>query len=77
MSALPLGVNRIKIQRGLTTSAVAVFVPVSYTHLCGECGKSLTIRYTNDKHPKQIYSCKTYNAYGKQHCTQHLSLIHI
>ena len=27
MSALPLGVNRIKIQRGLTTSAVAVFVP--------------------------------------------------
>ena len=28
-------------------------------------------RYTNDKHPKQIYSCKTYNAYGKQHCTQH------
>ena len=38
---------------------------------CGECGKSLTIRYTNDKHPKQIYSCKTYNAYGKNHCTQH------
>ena len=27
VSALPLGVNRIKIQRGLTTSAVAVFVP--------------------------------------------------
>ena len=26
---------------------------------------------SNDKHPKQIYSCKTYNAYGKQHCTQH------
>lgn len=38
---------------------------------CGECGKSLTIRYTNAKHPQQIYSCKTYNAYGKQHCTQH------
>ena len=27
VSALPLGVNRIKIQGGLTTSAVAVFVP--------------------------------------------------
>ena len=27
--------------------------------------------FANDKHPKQIYSCKTYNAYGKQHCTQH------
>ena len=27
VSALPLGVNRIKIQRGLTTSAVSVFVP--------------------------------------------------
>ena len=27
VSALPLGVNQIKIQRGLTTSAVAVFVP--------------------------------------------------
>lgn len=26
---------------------------------------------TNDKHPRRIYSCKTYNAYGKQHCTQH------
>uniref|UniRef100_UPI003FED84A7 MobA/MobL family protein n=1 Tax=Gemmiger formicilis TaxID=745368 RepID=UPI003FED84A7 len=26
---------------------------------------------TNEKHPKQIYSCKTYNAYGKQHCSQH------
>ena len=38
---------------------------------CGECGKSLTIRYTNDKHPRQIYSCKTYNAFGKNHCTQH------
>lgn len=27
VSALPLGLNRIKIQRGLTTSSVAVFVP--------------------------------------------------
>lgn len=23
------------------------------------------------KHPQQIYSCKTYNAFGKNHCTQH------
>lgn len=38
---------------------------------CGECGKSLTIRNTNSKHPKRIYTCKTYNAYGKNHCTQH------
>ena len=38
---------------------------------CGECGKSLTIRATNAKHPKQVYACKTYNAYGKNHCTQH------
>ena len=28
-------------------------------------------RYTNAKHPQQIYSCKTYNAFGKNHCTQH------
>ena len=38
---------------------------------CGECGKSLTIRATNAKHPQKIYTCKTYNAYGKNHCTQH------
>lgn len=38
---------------------------------CGECGKSLTVRYTNAKHPQQIYACKTYNAFGKHHCTQH------
>ena len=38
---------------------------------CGECGKSLTVRYTNAKHPQRIYSCKTYNAFGKNHCTQH------
>ena len=38
---------------------------------CGECGKALTIRATNAKHPQKIYSCKTYNAYGKNHCTQH------
>ena len=39
MSALPLALNRIEIQRGLTTSSLAIFVPfttqepVSYTHL--------------------------------------------
>ena len=38
---------------------------------CGECGKSLTIRYTNAKHPQRVYSCKTYNAFGKNHYTQH------
>ena len=38
---------------------------------CGECGKALTIRATNAKHPQKIYACKTYNAYGKNHCTQH------
>lgn len=27
VSALPLGVNQIKIERGLTTSSVAIFVP--------------------------------------------------
>ena len=38
---------------------------------CGECGKSLTIRTTNAKHPQQIYACKTYGAFGKNHCSQH------
>ncbi len=38
---------------------------------CGECGKALTIRYTNAKNPQQIYACVTYNKFGKAHCTQH------
>ncbi len=38
---------------------------------CGECGKALIVRMTNDKHPRQIYACKTYSAFGKCHCTQH------
>ena len=38
---------------------------------CGECGKALCIRTTHEKFPKRIYSCKTYNAFGKTHCTQH------
>jgi len=38
---------------------------------CGECGKALTVRYTNAKTPVKIYACVTYNKFGKQHCTQH------
>lgn len=38
---------------------------------CGECGKALTIRKTNAKNPIDIYSCVTYNKFGKCHCTQH------
>ncbi len=38
---------------------------------CGECGKALTIRKTNAKHPQEIYACVTYNRFGKNHCTQH------
>ena len=38
---------------------------------CGECGKALTIRKTNAKHPIDIYACITYNRHGKNHCTQH------
>lgn len=38
---------------------------------CGECGKALTIRKTNAKHPQEIYACVTYNRFGKGHCTQH------
>lgn len=38
---------------------------------CGECGKALTIRRTNAKHPQEIYACVTYNRFGKGHCTQH------
>ncbi|WP_442861704.1 recombinase family protein [Butyrivibrio sp.] len=38
---------------------------------CGECGKALTIRKTNAKHPQDVYACVTYNRHGKHHCTQH------
>ena len=31
----------------------------------------MTIRTTHAKHPQQIYACKTYGAFGKNHCTQH------
>lgn len=55
-------------QRPGTSGEISLFAGLVK---CGECGKALTIRYTNDKHPRRIYSCKTYNAYGKQHCSQH------
>ena len=38
---------------------------------CGECGKALTHRIAYAHEPKPCYCCKTYNAYGKGHCTQH------
>ena len=38
---------------------------------CGECGKALTHRIAMGHEPKPVYCCKTYNAFGKGHCTQH------
>lgn len=39
---------------------------------CGDCGKALTHRTSlAGKEPIPVYCCKTYNAYGKNHCTQH------
>lgn len=38
---------------------------------CGDCGKSLTIKYTHAVHPIMIYSCASYNKMGKNYCTQH------
>ena len=61
--------NKLKSrQRPGQTNEISLFAGLIK---CGECGKSLTVRYTNAKHPQQIYSCKTYNAFGKNHCTQH------
>ena len=61
--------NKLKSrQRPGQTNEISLFAGLLK---CGECGKSLTVRYTNAKHPQQIYSCKTYNAFGKNHCTQH------
>ena len=34
MSSLPLGLNQIEIQRGLTTSSLAIFVPFTTEELC-------------------------------------------
>src|SRR5699024_8925306 len=44
---------------------------------CGECGKSLTIRATNAKRPKQIYACKTYNTYGEDRKSTRLNSSHV
>ena len=42
VSSLPLGINQIKIQRSLTTSNVAVFVPfVTQEHFPERCGHVL------------------------------------
>ena len=61
--------NKLKSrQRPGQTDEISLFAGLLK---CGECGKSLTVRYTNAKHPQRIYSCKTYNAFGKNHCTQH------
>ena len=61
--------NKLKSrQRPGQTNEISLFAGLLK---CGECGKSLTVRYTNAKHPQRIYSCKTYNAFGKNHCTQH------
>jgi DNA invertase Pin-like site-specific DNA recombinase len=38
---------------------------------CGECGKALTHRYASGREPRAVYCCKTYNAFGMGHCTQH------
>ena len=34
MSCLPLGLNQLEIQRGLTTSSTAIFVPFTTQELC-------------------------------------------
>ena len=36
---------------------------------CAACGKTCTARY-NSQH-RQVYSCITYNRYGKTHCSAH------
>ena len=42
------------------------------TRAARSCSLNMTRnRNTIAKHPQRIYSCKTYNAFGKQHCTQH------
>ena len=51
--------NKLKSrQRPGQTNEISLFAGLIK---CGECGKSLTVRYTNAKHPQRIYSCKTYN----------------
>ena len=38
---------------------------------CGECGKSMNLKYSNSKSRTRFYSCKTYDTHGKKHCSQH------
>ena len=54
MSSLPIGVNQVEIERGLTTSSTAVFVPfttqaVSYTHLIIAFVKTLFNEYHREQ----------------------------
>ena len=47
--------NKLKSrQRPGQTNEISLFAGLLK---CGECGKSLTVRYTNAKHPQRIYSC--------------------
>ena len=41
ISCLPLGLNRISIQRGLTTSSTAIFVPFTTQELCQRSSEAL------------------------------------
>lgn len=36
---------------------------------CSTCGKTCTARYNSQR--RKVYSCLTYNRYGKNHCTSH------
>ena len=38
---------------------------------CGKCGRALLYRESNSVCKTPIYTCKTYSAFGKHHCTQH------
>ena len=37
---------------------------------CSTCGKTCTARYNSQR--RKVYSCLTYNRYGKNHCTSHV-----
>ena len=45
MSALPLGLNQIEIQRGLTTSSTAIFVPFTTQELFPERQRGAVLRH--------------------------------
>ncbi len=41
---------------------------------CNTCGRSMSVRYSNNKKIKNYYTyyiCQTYRVYGKNHCTSH------